>query len=291
MTKTHRGGTDGLETVVYTPGSLLRSPLKLVATMVADLGRSRSLAYQLAVRDIKAQYRSSMLGYLWAFITPLMTTAVWVFMSSAGVIRIADTGMPYPVYVFTGTMLWQVLIDAVGMPQQQMTASQSMLVKLNFPRESIILAGFLKVLINASIRMLVVVPVGLFFGVMPDGYILLAPVAVGALILVGGGIGLLLLPIGTLYADIGKAVPLVMQVLMYTTPVVYAMPKDGMLATFFQVNPLTPLVATCRAWLTGTEATMLPSFFAVSLLGILSVVIGWLLFRLAISVLVERMGS
>lgn len=280
-----------LGTVVYTPDSLLRRPAKLFATMAADLVRARGLAYSLAARDLKAQYRSSLLGYLWAFITPLMTTLVWVFMSSTGVIRIADTGMPYPVFVFTGTMLWQVLVEAVSMPQQQVSGAQSMLVKLNFPRESILLAGLLKVGLNAAIRMAVLIPVVLFFGVLPDARLLLLPLALAALIVVGSAVGLLLVPIGSLYADIGRVIPMAMQVLMYLTPVVYAMPQEGLLATFFRLNPLTPLVLTGRAWLTGSPTPMPEHFLLVAAAGLALLLVGWLLFRLAIAVLVERMGS
>jgi lipopolysaccharide transport system permease protein len=262
-----------------------------MATMVNDLWRSSGLAYRLAARDLKAQYRSTLLGYLWAFLTPLMTTMVWVFMSKTGVIRIADTGMPYPVFVFTGTILWQILVESVSMPQQQVASSQSMLVKLNFPRESILLAGFLKLGVNAVIRTVVLLPVLFFFGVVPDAHVVLLPLALLALIVVGSAVGLLFLPIGTLYADIGRVIPIAMQVLMYLSPVVYAIPRDGALATVFRMNPLTPMLVTARAWLTGSPSAMTEEFSLVAISGLGLLLLGWLLFRLAISVLVERMGS
>ncbi len=279
------------EVVVYTPASLLGDPRRLARTMGRDLRRSRSLAWRLALRDLKAQYRATVLGYFWAVLTPLMTTLVWVFMNKVGVVRISDTGMPYPVFVFTGTMLWQILTEAITTPQAQVSAAQSMLVKLNFPRESILLSGIIKVAINAGIRVAILLPVILLFGVRPDAHLVLVPLAVAAIIVVGTSIGLLLLPIGTLYADVGRFVPMVMQMLMYLTPVVYAMPASGWMAQLFRLNPITPLVLTGRAWLTGGSSAAIEGFLIVSACGLGLLLLGWVLFRLAMTVLVERMGS
>ena len=277
--------------VIYTPQSLLRAPGAMFREMLADLRRSRELAWRLAVRDISAQYRASVLGYLWAFITPLVTTLMWVFMSTAGVVKVSDTGMPYAVFVFSGTMLWQIFTESITMPQAQVSASQGMVVKLNFPREALILAGMLKVLFGVLVKVAVLVPVVLFFGVLPDAHLLLFPLALLALVLVGTSIGLLLVPVGTLYSDVGRFVPMATQFLMYLTPVVYAMPKLGILAKLFGANPITPLILNGRAWLTGGATPMPYQFIAVVAGSLVLLLIGWVLFRLAMSVIVERMGS
>jgi lipopolysaccharide transport system permease protein len=277
--------------VVYTPQSLLRSPGTMFREMLGDLRRSRELAWRLAVRDISAQYRTSVLGYLWAFIAPLATTLMWVFMNAAGVVKVSDTGMPYAVFVFSGTMLWQMFTESLNMPQAQVTASQGMVVKLNFPREALILAGMLKVLFSVGVKMAVLVPVVLLFGVLPDAHLLLFPVAALALVLVGTTIGLLLVPVGTLYSDVGRFLPMFTQFLMYVSPVVYAMPKNGLMATVFQANPLSALVLTGRAWLTGSASPMLPQFLLVVAVSAVLLLLGWVLYRLSMSVLIERMGS
>jgi lipopolysaccharide transport system permease protein len=277
--------------VVYTPQSMLRSPAAMFREMVVDLLRSRELAWRLANRDIRAQYRGSFLGYLWAFITPLVNTVMWVFMSASGVIRVDVPDMPYPVFVFTGTMLWQIFTEAITMPQLQVNASKSMLAKLNFPREALLLSGIYKIFFGMLIKLAVLVPVVLLFGVVPDAHVLLVPVAMLALVLAGVAVGLLLVPVGTLYSDVGRFIPMATQFLMYLTPVVYAMPKLGVLAALFGANPITPLIVNGRAWLTG-GATPLPWQFLTVVLGsFILLAIGWVLFRLAMSVIVERMGS
>ena len=89
---------------------------KLLKESLSDIYTSRFLAKQLAVRDIKAQYRQSYLGILWAVIGPLTTAFLWVFLNSSGTVKISDTGIPYPVYVFSGTLLWSIITGAISAP-------------------------------------------------------------------------------------------------------------------------------------------------------------------------------
>ncbi len=75
-----RDGSEEIREVVYTPQSQLRNPVALLRSMFSDLMASRELAWRLFVRDISSQYRQSLLGYAWAFLGPLITTLLWVFL-------------------------------------------------------------------------------------------------------------------------------------------------------------------------------------------------------------------
>lgn len=282
------GSTD---VVIYSPEALVLAPGKLARGMLADLRSSHGLAWQLARRDVKAQYRGSLLGVLWAFITPVVNSAVWIFLSTAGIVRIADTGLPYPAYVFSGTILWQLFAEALVNPIGQVTAAKSMLAKLNFPRESLIMAGFWKLLFGAGIKLLVLVPALLLLGVQPDWRIVLVPLVMLAIALLGLAVGLLLTPVGMLYGDVARALPLATQLLMYLTPVVFAMPSGGVMERLFMLNPMTSLVLTARAWATGMEATMLVPMAWVLAVTVIMLLLGWLAYRITMPVIVERMSS
>lgn len=276
---------------VYTPDSSLATPGRMLREMISDLVSSRELAWRLAIRDLKAQYRQAFLGFLWAFIIPLAHTITWVFLNSSGVVSVGDTGMPYAVYALTGTMLWAILMDAVNAPLQQTNANREMLTKLNFPRESILVSGVYQTLFNASIKIVLVLAALVVFGTTPDWGIILFPLAVVSLILVGTMVGLLLTPIGLLYTDIGKAVPLLLQFLMYFSPVVFPMPKDGFAATLFGINPLSPVITTARDWITGGSPENLESFFIVNLVALISLLVVWVAYRLAMPIIIERMSA
>jgi lipopolysaccharide transport system permease protein len=280
-----------LKKTVYTSKSSLARPNKMLKDMFRDLLDSRELAWRLAVRDISAQYRQAFLGILWAFILPLANTLTWIFLSGTGIVAVKETLLPYPVYVFSGSMLWAILMDAVNAPLRQTTAAKAMLAKLNFPRESLVVSGIYQTLFNAGIRIILLLAILPFLGVIPGWRLLLFPLGLISLVLTGTAIGLLLTPVGVLYSDIGKGLPLLMQFLMYLTPVVFPMPKTGIAATIYTINPLTPIILTARDWLTGLPSPYLTGFMVINILALILLAAVWIVFRLAMPILIERMSS
>lgn len=283
--------SDSGKVTIYTPDSQLRHPARMLREMFHDLFASRELAWQLAVRDIKAQYRQAALGLLWAFIIPLAHTAVWLFMHGSGIVTLQATALPYPVFVFTGTILWSIFMDAVTAPLQQTLAARPMLTKINFPREALVLSGIYQTLFNAAIKVGVLLAVLLLMGVGPGWNLLLFPFAVLALVLAGTALGLLVTPVGMLYSDIGKGLPLLLQFLMYLAPVVFPMPSGGWAATLFECNPLTPLILTARDWLTGFAPEYIGAFLLVNLAMFVLLCGMWVVYRTAQPIFIERMGN
>jgi lipopolysaccharide transport system permease protein len=276
---------------VYTSDSSLSNPFKMVREMFRDLFASRELAWRLTVRDIRAQYRQAFLGILWAFILPLANTVTWIFLSRAGIVSVGETVLPYPIYVFTGTMLWAILMDAMTAPLQQTNAARGMLAKLNFPREALVVSGIYQTLFNAGIKIALLIGALILLGMNPGWNVLLFPLGILSLILVGTAIGLLITPVGMLYTDVGRALPLLMQFLMYLSPVVFPMPKEGWAATLFMINPLTPLILTARDWLTGFSPEFLGYFLLVNAAALALLLAVWVAYRLAMPILIERMSA
>lgn len=280
-----------MKTTVFTPDSPLRNPLGMLKAMLSDLLASRELAWQLALRDIRAQYRQAALGLLWAFILPLANTAVWLFIQRTGIVTLQSTIIPYPVYVFSGTMLWAIFMDAVNAPLQQTTAAKPMLAKINFPREALVVSGIYQALFNAAIKVGVLLVALILLGVIPGWGLVAFPVAILSLILAGTALGLLITPIGLLYTDVGKGLPLLLQFLMYLTPVVFPMPNSGWAATLFHFNPLTSIILTARNLLTGFTPEYISTFLLVNLGMLVLLGLVWVVYRVAMPILVERMSA
>lgn len=280
-----------LPITIYTPDSSLANPIKMLRAMFSDLLASRELAWRLAVRDISAQYRQAFLGILWAFILPLANTVAWIFLNRSGVVKVADTPLPYPVYVLTGTMLWAIFMDALNAPLQLATAAKPMLAKLNFPREALVVSGVYQTLFNAAIKIVLLLGALIFFGINPGIGLMFFPIGLISLVLVGTAIGLLITPVGMLYTDVGRALPLLMQFLMYITPVVFPMPKFGWAATLFSLNPLTPVILNSRNWLAGLPSECFGGFVLVNILSVILLLVVWVVYRLAMPILIERMSS
>ena len=280
-----------LPTRTYTPESPLAHPAKLWREMKQDLWAGRELAWRLAVRDISAQYRQSALGVLWALINPLMTTAVWLFLSTSRLVQVADTGLPYPVFVFTGTLLWSILIDAFNAPLQQVSSNKPLLAKINFPREALILTGIYQTLFNAAIKLGILLLVLPFLGIHPGWGGLLIPVGIFALVLTGTALGLAITPLGVLYGDIGRGIPLITQFLMYLSPVVFPLATTGWTGTVMRLNPLTPMILNARAWFTGQPPQLLGEWaLAVGGSAVLLLLV-WMVYSLAMPILIERMSA
>ena len=121
--RAHHGNPNApdLPVAVYSPAPMLASPTKLAREMVRDLLASRELAWRLFVRDVSAQYRQSLLGVVWALLPPLAMGLVFILLQAGGVVRVADTDVPYPVFVLVGTTYWQVFVDALNAPLKSVT--------------------------------------------------------------------------------------------------------------------------------------------------------------------------
>jgi lipopolysaccharide transport system permease protein len=280
-----------LRKVVYTPDSRLRHPSALVSEMLGDLLKSRDLAWRLMVRDISAQYRQSMFGVLWAFVPPLITAGTLTFARDAGVVNISDTDIPYPAYVMFSMALWQTFTSALTGPVTAVTKAKSMLTKINFPREAIVLAKIGEVFFDFAIKMVLIVGLFILFRIPVPWTVVLAPVALVHLIGLGTAIGLWLAPWGTLYQDVSRALRLVLSPWLLLTPVIYPPPQSGIFGTIVQLNPVTPLLVTTRELATVGKVSHPVGFWLASGLMLVLLVGGWLLYRLAMPFIVERMSS
>lgn len=280
-----------LPKVVYVPQSPLMHPVKFFQAMWRDLLASRQLAWRLLVRDISAQYRQSFFGIFWAFVPPLITAATLVFARNAGVVNIGDTDIPYPAYVMFSMTLWQTFTEALTGPIAAVGAGKSMLAKINFPREAIVLAKVGEVFFNFGIKLLLIVALFIWFRIPVPLSVVLAPVALIHLIGLGTAIGLLLAPLAALYQDVTKALPLIISPWLLLTPVVYPPPQSGVFATIVQFNPVTPLLVTVRELSTVGVVSEPVGFWFASGLALVLLLVAWILYRLAMPFIVERMSS
>jgi len=276
---------------IYTPDSPLRNPGKLFRDMVHDLFACRELAWRLFIRDLSAQYRQTYLGYIWAFLPPLVTSFTFIYLNSQGIVRIEGVGMPYAAFALIGTLLWQVFVDAIQCPSLAIITSKSMLAKINFPREAVLVGGFYMVLFNLTIRLVLLIAVMVYWKITPGPGLLLFPFALLALVAAGFAVGMAFSPIGALYGDVNRGLPIITQFWMLLTPVVYPPKTEGLAGVFSTWNPLAPLVTTARESLSGQPFTQVTPFIVVALISIILVILGWISFRLAMPLLIERMGG
>lgn len=288
----HHGNPNppGLPVAVYSPAPMLASPAKLAREMVRDLLASRELAWQLFVRDVSAQYRQSLLGVVWALLPPLAMGLVFILLQAGGVVTVAETNVPYPVFVLVGTTYWQVFVDALNAPLKSVTSGKSILTKVNFPREALILSAAYNVLFQLLFKGLVLLGVFVYFDVPLQTGLLLAPLAILMLILLGLAIGLLLTPVGLLYTDIAAGLAIFTQVWFFATPVVYPAPESFPLSLLATANPVSPLLTAARDLTIHGGFEHPAGLLLVGSLTLVGLLAGWVVYRVSLPILVERMS-
>ena len=249
----------------------------------------RNLAGRLLVRNLRAQYRQTFLGYAWAIVPPLATTLLWVFLQSRSIVAFeGGGGIPYPVYVLTGLLLWQSFLDAVSAPLKNVSEAKPMLAKVQFPREALILAGIGEVCVHSTVRLLLWGGALTYFGFLPAATWPLAILGFVAMMVLATAIGIALTPLGLLTQDVSRGIAVGGQFWLYLTPIVYA-PIEGSVLNW--VNPVSPLMITTRHWLLGGGD---PNYLAFSVIAGLSAVVllaAILLYRMSMPIVIERMSA
>lgn len=277
--------------VIYRSGSPLRYPRRLFNEILKDLMAGKELAWRLFVRNISARYRQTLLGYFWAIFPPLATTAIWLFLTQQKVVAISTDDVPYPVFLVTGTILWQTFVDAIQIPVRVVSESKSMLTKINFPREALPMTAFAECWFNVGVRLIVLILVYIYMGYMPVDTFILSLVGMLAMILLGLMIGLLISPFALLYEDVSNGLVLVTQVWMYCTPVIYAPSQDGWMGLINIYNPISPLLIQTRDWIISGNTEYFVPALMVTLLTLASSVFVFLLYRVALPRAIERISS
>jgi len=280
-----------LPVVVYTSEPGFRTIRIMAKDMWHDLKGSRELAWRLMVRDISAQYRQSLFGILWAFLPPLATALIFIFLNSYKVINIQETPMPYPVFAIVGTFLWQIFVFGFNAPIRVVNASKTMLTKINFPREALLLSSLGQILFDTGIKAVILIVVLLLFRIQFTWGAPFALIAMIILFLLGMTFGLLLTPIGLLYTDISHGLTIIITIWFFLTPVVYPPPTSFPLSLIAALNPVSPILVAARDLATTGVLHNPIMCFLVAFMMLLLLMVAWIIYRLAMPIVIERMSA
>lgn len=267
---------------------------RLLLDVVRNLPSSSSLGYRLALRNIKAQYRQSMLGLFWAFIPPIVTSALWILLKSQGVSDFSSGDIPYPLYVLTGTLLWQMFSRSITLALKSVEINKALLRKINFNHESLLFSAFFEGLFNMILTLIVIGAVWLYF--LSDlnvdaSSLLFIPFCV-LIMMFGFVLAIFLIPLSSLFRDVQFGVPVVLQVLMYLSPVLYEPQVFTGLAAFLNYNPIAELLVDARNVLLGYGVENSAMYLGMLTLIVTTLlVMGVVAMKVVMRVLIERMGT
>lgn len=237
---------DGSPFRIYRPGAQAGWRMSTWRDMVEELLQSRELIWRLFLRDFSAHYKQSVLGVLWAVIMPVGTVAAFAFLGKSGVLNIDDVNVPYPAYALLGLTIWQLFAGGLTVCSNSIVAGGSMVVKINFPKETLVIASMGQALVDMIIRVALLVSVFFYYRIVPQWTALFFPLLLIPLMLLTLGLGFLLALLNVLVRDIANMVTLGTTFLLFMTPILYPPCKSGILASVTMFNPLAALVAGPR---------------------------------------------
>jgi len=232
---------------VYEPAALRRvRPL----AALAHLRDHADLLITLSQHRIKVRYKQSRLGILWAVVQPL--AMMLVFTLVFGFLRSAPSGAtPFPLFAYAALIPWTMFASGVTNASGALTSHASLLTKAYFPREILPLTYVVAALVDFALASLLLGLLMAWFGVAPTWTALWAVPAIALLAVLLIGLGLFLSALQVRVRDVALAMPVLIQVWLFATPVIY--PLDTVRAALppwlyalYVTNPMAGIVDTFR---------------------------------------------
>ena len=222
----------------------------------SELWRFRDLFLVLAWRDISVRYKQTVLGVAWAVIQPVITMIIFTFIFNRMANIQSGDGTPYPIFLYTGQLLWQYFSGTLTNASNAMVANASLVQKVYFPRLILPITAATTGLIDFAIASLILAAMMIYYGIMPGLAGLLAlPVLVLTAVLCSMGVGLFMASLNVKYRDVRYALPFAINIVMYVTPVIYPVAMlnghPWAKASMTWLNPMSGVISNTRAGLLG----------------------------------------
>lgn len=218
-----------------------------------SLWQRRELLYFLTLRDIKLRYKQTVLGVAWAVIQPLVTMVIFTFLFGRFV-GVSSEGIPYSAFAYAGLLLWTFLANAINTSSNSLVGNINLITKVYFPRVIIPTAAVLSGLLDFVIGSAALIGLIIYHhaALSLNLNMILAPFFVFLTVLLALGVGMWLAALNVRYRDVRHALPFLIQIWMFLSPVIYpstVIPERW--RWVLALNPLTGIMEGFRACLFG----------------------------------------
>ncbi len=212
----------------------------------------RELLYFFSWRDLKVRYRQTMIGVIWAVVQPFVTMVIFsVFFGS--LVKVPSDNVPYPIFVYTGLLFWQLFSDALGDVSNSLVTNQAIITKVYFPRLIICISSVVTKFVDFAIAAVILGGLMIYYGITPSAMsFVVIPIVFVITFMCASGLGLILAAINVKYRDVRYILPFFMQLLIFVTPVIYPASIAGKYSKILAINPMMAVVQNARAVLLGT---------------------------------------
>lgn len=255
------------------PELLITPTNRWIPLHLSELWEYRELLYFLVWRDIKVRYKQTALGAAWAIIQPLFSMLIFSLFFGR-LAKMPSDGIPYPLFSLAALVPWTFFANGLNQSSNSLVASANLLKKVYFPRLVIPIATVLAGVVDFALSFVVLLGLMAFYGITPTINLLWMPLFLLLALVTSLAVGLWMSALNVKYRDVRYIVPFVIQVWMFSTPIVY--PSSLLPAswrTIYGLNPMVGVVEGFRWALLGTNTV--PGFMiAVSATAALLLLIG-----------------
>ncbi|MCD6408107.1 ABC transporter permease [bacterium] len=270
-----------MEKKVYIPEGVVKRGIRIYFNMTKELIEARELILRLFIRDFLAKYKQALLGIAWAIIMPVVVIGAFIFMNRSGILNIGDVKVPYPVFAILGLTIWQLFATGLTNTTNSIINAGSMVIKINFPRETLVISSMAHAFFDFLVRIVIVAIVLAFYKVVPSWKTVFFPFTLIPLLLLTVGIGFILSLLNCIARDTTNVVSLITTFLLFITPVLYQVPKSGIFAAFNRYNILAPLINAPREIVLYGKISDVKSFLISSFISLFLFLFFWRIFHLA----------
>lgn len=213
----------------------------------AELWAHREVLYFLMWRDLKVRYKQTILGAAWVVVQPVLMTLVFAFFLGS-LIRVPSDGVPYPLFAFSGLLLWTFVSNAVLSSCYSLVTNAQIITRIYFSRIMIPAASVGVRLVDLVVAAAVLVAMMLYYRVPLSWSMLLLPLFIVQIAVLVLAVGLLAAALNVRYRDVGTLAPILLQVWMFVSPLVYSSSiVPARLRLLYSLNPLVGIIDGFRA--------------------------------------------
>jgi lipopolysaccharide transport system permease protein len=210
-----------------------------------DLFTFRELLYFLTWRDVKVRYKQTFLGASWAILQPLLTMLIFtiLFGRLAGI----KSDVPYPLFTYSGLVIWTFFSNAITNSGNSLVGSAHLITKIYFPRIFVPAGAIAAGLVDLALAFVIQIGLMWYYHVRPSWTMLMIVPLVILITLLALAVGMWLSALNVKYRDIRYAIPFLLQLWMFASPIIYPLnliPQRWRWAVM--LNPVTGIIDNFR---------------------------------------------
>jgi lipopolysaccharide transport system permease protein len=241
------------EIIKNIPVTEIRPGRAWIDLNLRELWVYRELIYFLTQRELKVRYKQTSIGIIWAILQPVLTTIIFTAIFSQFT-RFDNTSVPYPVFALVGLLIWLFINTSISSASSIFLTNIPLVSKVYIPRIILPMSVVFACLADLLIGLVILLGMVFWYGIAIAPQIMLAPLFIVLAVVLAIGVGLLFSALSVRFRDIRYALPFVMQIWMFISPVIYPpeilSPNARLIFTF---NPLFGILQGFRASVLGGD--------------------------------------